>query len=329
MFVYSNHNTNTMSPIVTITFNPALDESLSVAEFVPDKKLKCSQPVCEPGGGGINVARAITKLGGKALAIYLAGGDSGKRIERLLSEEHVKSIVIETAESTRINLVVADIANSNQYLLDMPGNKVSETEWQACLNALKEMPDVKYIVASGSLPPGVPIDIFARIAQIAKEKGALLVIDTSGEALREALKAGVYMIKPNIRELAALVGKKELDVSAVPGAARLLIDSGNCSVVVVSMGLHGAYLLTKEISLKIPSPDLTVRSTVGAGDSMVAGIVLSLANNKSLTMAIQYGVACGSAATVNYGTQLCSKAEADRLYDNIILTNSENLTLNL
>ena len=307
--------------IVTVTFNPALDESLSVAELIPDKKLKCSQPVCGPGGGGINVARAVKKLGGDALAIYLAGGDSGKKIHHLLSKETIWSIAIKTTESTRINLVVSDLANKKQYLLDMPGNKVSKEEWQACLSTITEMADVKYIVASGSLPPGVPVDVFAKIALIAKQKNALLIVDTSGEALKKAIEGGVYLIKPNIRELAALVGETELDIASVPNAARQVINNGNCEVVVVSMGPYGAYLVTKELAIKITPPVLAVKSTVGAGDSMVAGIVLSLANNKSLTEAVRYGVACGSAATINYGTQLCSKADADEICKSVILKN--------
>jgi len=309
-----------MIPIVTITFNPALDESLSVAEFVPDKKLKCSQPVCEPGGGGINVTRAITQLGGKSLAIYLAGGDTGKKIHQLLTDDSVKSVVVETAETTRVNMVVTDTTNKKQYLLDMPGSIVSESEVQACLNAIHEVPEVKYMVASGSLPPGVPTNIFAKVALIAQQKGALLIVDTSGEALKKAVEAGVYLIKPNLRELAALVGKAELDIASVPDAAREVINSGNCEVVVVSMGPHGAYLITKDFSIKITPPSLTVKSTVGAGDSMVAGMVLSLANNKNLIQAVQYGVACGSAATINYGTQLCSKVDADNIYDSIVLS---------
>ena len=308
-----------MSSILTITFNAALDESTSVAEFVPDKKLKCSQPICEPGGGGINVARAITQLGGKALAIYLAGGDTGKKIHQLLTDDSVKSVVIETAESTRVNLVVTDTANKKQYLLDMPGSKVNESEWQACLNEITQLADVKYMVASGSLPPGAPTDIFAKVGLIAQQKGALLIVDTSGEALKKAVEAGVYLIKPNLRELAALIGKIELDITSVPHAAREVINSGNCEVVVVSMGPHGAYLVTKDFSIKITPPSLTVKSTVGAGDSMVAGIVLSLANSKNLIEAVRYGVACGSAATINYGTQLCSKVDADNIYDKIVL----------
>jgi 6-phosphofructokinase 2 len=215
--------------------------------------------------------------------------------------------------------VVTDTANKKQYLLDMPGGKVNESEWQACLNAITQIADVKYMVASGSLPPGAPTDIFAKVALIAQQKGALLIVDTAGEALKKAVEAGVYLIKPNLRELAALVGKSELDIDAVPDAARQIIDNDNCKVVVVSMGPHGAYLVTKDFSIKITPPSLTVKSTVGAGDSMVAGIVLSLANSKNLIEAVQYGVACGSAATINYGTQLCSKADADNIYSSISL----------
>ena len=311
-----------MSQIITITFNPALDKSTSVAEFTPDKKLKCSPPVCGPGGGGINVARAITKLGGEALAVYLAGGDNGKKLHQLLTDEFVKSMVIQTAESTRVNLVIADIANKNQYLLDMPGNEVSDMEWHTCLDKISEMEDVQYIVASGSLPQGVPTDIFAQVATIAQNKGALLIVDTAGEALKKAVNAGVYMIKPNLRELAGLVGKNQLEIAEVTDAAREVIAYGGCKVLVVSMGRNGAVLVTKELSVKLTPPALTVKSTVGAGDSMVAGIVLSLANNKGLIESVQYGVACGSAATVNYGTELCSRVNADFIYDKITLTHS-------
>jgi 6-phosphofructokinase 2 len=317
-----------MPQIVTITFNPALDESLSIAELIPDKKLKCSQPVCEPGGGGINVARAIKKLGGEALAIYLAGGDTGRKIEQLLTEDGIKSVVTKTAESTRANLVVSDLANKNQYLLDMPGSAVNENEWRACLKALEGISEVKYIVASGSLPPGVPADIFAKIALIAKNKGALLIVDTSGEALKEAVKAGVYMIKPNIKELAALVGKSELDIASVPEAARQVIAQGSCNVVVVSMGPHGALLVTKDLLATMVPPVLTVKSTVGAGDSMVAGIVLSLSKNKNILEAVRYGVACGSAATINHGTQLCSLSDADQILNSICVKGLEDLALN-
>jgi 6-phosphofructokinase 2 len=303
-----------MPAIITITFNPALDKSTSVAELVPDKKLKCTSLVCEPGGGGINVARAIKELGGEATAVYLAGGCIGKKITEMLSAEFVETIVIDIREDTRENLVVADITNDKQYLFDMPGPKINEFEWRACLNTIEHIPGVEYIIASGSLPPGVPTDIFAKLALIARKKNARLIVDTSGEALKQAVLEGVYLIKPNLRELASLAGKDELGIESVVGVARGLIGRGNCEVVVVSMGALGATLVTKDLAVNIKPPPQHIRSTVGAGDSMVAGIALSLAENKSLTQAVQYGVACGTAATMSPGTELCRKKNAEHLY---------------
>lgn len=306
-----------MSSIVTITFNPAIDKSLSIAAMVPDKKLKCSRAVYNPGGGGINVARAIKKLGGEAVAVYLSGGDTGKKITHLLAEDLIECIAINIKESTRENLVVVDESSKKQYLFDMPGPEVSEEEWNTCLRTIEGLSDVEYIVASGSLPPGVPNDIFAKISLIAQKKNAKLFADTSGEPLRQAVKAGVYLIKPNMRELAALVGKEELDPESVADSARIIIDQGNCEAVVVSLGRLGAMLVTKDLAINIAAPDLPTKSTVGAGDSMVAGIVMSLASGKTLIEAVQFGVACGTAATIHPGTELCSKSDVEGLYNMI------------
>jgi 6-phosphofructokinase 2 len=304
-----------MPVIITITFNPAIDKSTSVPVLIPEKKLNCALPVYEPGGGGINVARAIKKLGSEATAVYLAGGYTGKIFTQLLTDEAVESIVTETKENTRGNLIVLETASSQQYRFGMPGPMISEPEWQACLKSIEKNMNVEYIVASGSLPTGVPTDIFARIAMIAKKKNARLIVDTSGEALKQAVQAGVYLIKPNLGELSSLLGKEELNIELVDDAAREVIEKGNCEVVVVSMGPAGAMLVTKELALQIMPPAVKRKSTVGAGDSMVAGMVLSLSKNKSLTETVQYGVACGTAATMNPGTELCRKEDADHLYD--------------
>lgn len=304
----------TMRSIVTVTFNPALDKSLSVASLLPDKKLKCSQPIFEPGGGGINVARAVKKLGGEAVAVYLSGQDTGKTITRLLAEDFIECIAIEINGSTRENLVVVDMSSKKQYLFDMPGPEVSKDEWNKCLGIIDRLPGVEYIVASGSLPPGVPDDVFAKLSVIAQKKNARLIVDTSAQSLKYAVQAGVYMIKPNMRELAFLVGKEELDPGSVADAARTVIAGGNCEVIVVSLGRLGAILVTNEIAVNIVPPELQTKSTVGAGDSMVAGIVMSLAGHKSLLEAVQFGVACGTAATMNPGTELCLKKDAENLY---------------
>lgn len=303
-----------MPAIITITFNPAIDKSTSVYGLIPEKKLSCASPVYEPGGGGINVARAIKKLGGEAVAVYLAGGENGKKLTQLLSDEIVTSMVTKTKNGTRENLIVLDNSTNQQYRFGMPGPNIYEQEWQECLDSLQNIQNVNYIVASGSLPPGVPTDIFTRIARIAKNKKAKLIVDTSGEALKQVVQTGVYLIKPNLKELSSLVGKKELNIDLAYDAASEVIANGNCEVVMISMGSAGALLVTKELALQVIPPSVDIKSTVGAGDSMVAGLALSLSENKSLTEAVQYGVACGTAATMNSGTELCRKEDAEHLY---------------
>ncbi len=303
-----------MPSIITVTFNPAIDKSTTVPVLIPEKKLRCTAPVFEPGGGGVNVSRAIKKLGGHSVALYLAGGHTGKLFTRLLLEEGVDSIVTETDEYTRENLEVLETVSNQQYRFGMPGPLIREAEWQDCLRNIERMEGVEYMVASGSLPPGVPTDIFARIAWTARQKNARMIVDTSGEALKHAVQEGVYLIKPNLSELASIAGTKELDFESVDDVAREVIGRGKCDVVVVSMGPTGAMLVTRDLAQQIIPPPVKRQSTVGAGDSMVAGMVLSLVTKKTLTEAVQYGVACGTAATMNPGTGLCRKEDVDRLY---------------
>ena len=303
-----------MASIITVTFNPAIDKISSVPVLIPEKKLICSAPVFEAGGGGVNVSRAIKKLGGHSVALYLAGGHTGKLFTRMLQEEHVESIVTETQGYTRENLIILETASNQQYRFGMPGGHVTEAEWQDCLRNIDHLPGVEWIVASGSLPPGIPTDIFARIARIARRKNAKIIVDTSGDALKEALQEGVYLIKPNLSELSSLVGTDEFHIESVDDVARQVIHKGNCEVIIVSMGQTGAMLVTRDLVKQIIPPPVKRKSTVGAGDSMVAGIVLQLSANKSLLEAIKYGVACGTAATMNPGTQLCNKEDVNQLF---------------
>lgn len=307
---------NAMPDIITITFNPCIDKSTSVIALKPEKKLRCSAPVFEPGGGGINVARAIKKIGGEAIAIYPSGGYSGKFLNLLLEQEGLSLLTVETNQQTRENMIVLDKATNQQYRFDMPGPKLVEKEWQECLQ-MAEKNDSKFIIASGSLPPGVPADIFARISRIAKKRNRKLVVDSTEEALKPALEEGVYMIKPNIGELTTLAGKEELQSDEIEPAARDLINRGRCEIVVVSLGALGAMLVSRKQVFKIPAPAVKIKSTVGAGDSMVAGILFSISKQRDLYEAIQYGVACGTAATLNNGTGLCRKEDVERLFEQI------------
>lgn len=314
-----------MSSIITVTFSPCIDKSTSVARLIPEKKLRCAYPRLEPGGGGINVARAIRKLGGEALALFPAGGYSGKYFIELLQKENVPSLIIETKSETRDSIVVLDEASNQQYRFNMPGNPLSDQEWQKVLRELEAINDASYIVASGSLPPGVPENILAQLAVIAKKKNARFIADTSGEALRYAADEGVYLLKPNLGELGYLIGKEYLEQEEIAAAAKQLVENGKCEVVVVSMGSAGALLVTKTIEKKIVAPSVKIKSTVGAGDSMVAGIVWKLSKGKSLETSAAYGVACGTAATLSPGAGLCKRQDVEMLFKAI--TNKSELLL--
>ena len=303
-----------MATIITITFNPAIDKSTTVPQLIAEKKLHCTYPVYEPGGGGINVARAIKRLGGNATAIYLEGGYSGKIFTELLRKEKIDIIPIRTIGVTRENLVVKEVSTNKQFRFGMPGDNVNEKAWKNCIKALSEIHDVNYIVVSGSLPTGVPEDIFVNIASVARSKNARLIVDTSGIALNHAVEAGTYLIKPNLKELALLVGKDSLTIEEVEKASKEIINKHQCEIVITSLGAKGAMLTTKEISIRIIPPKMNIQSTVGAGDSMLAGIVLSLSNNKNVIEAAQYGVACGTAATMNQGTELCHFDDVKKLF---------------
>ncbi|MFI5129723.1 MAG: 1-phosphofructokinase family hexose kinase [Chitinophagales bacterium] len=306
-----------MASILTLTFSPCIDKTTTVTELIPEKKLKCAGPILDPGGGGINVARAIRKLGGNAIAVYPAGGYTGKAFKRLLKAEKVNSIVIESKNETRENIIVFEEKSGKQFRFGMPGTKLLKKEWQKCLLMIKQKKNIQFIVASGSLPPGVPANIYAQLAVIAKKKNAKLVVDTSGEALKHAAHEGVYLLKPNLAELSFLVGKKHLNERDIAAAANKIISREHCEVLVISMGNKGAMLFTKDIFAKVIPPPVKIKSTVGAGDSMVAGIVYALSKGKDLKTSLQYGVASGTAATLHPGTELCSKEATDKLFKKI------------
>lgn len=300
--------------IVTLTLNPAIDKSTAVEKITPEQKLRCENPVYEAGGGGINVSKAIKRLGGDSLAIFPAGGPAGQMLGDLLGKESISFQAIPMQQWTRENFIVVETATNAQYRFGMPGGAVTEAEAQACLDAVKAArPD--YLVASGSLPPGIPNDFYARIAKLAKQINARLILDTSGNPLRLAANEGVYLLKPNLGELSKMVGVESLEMNHVDDAAMNIIKKGDCEVVVVSLGPSGALLVTKDGYEHIPAPHVHKKSTVGAGDSMVAGMTWSLAQGKSFSEMVRMGVACGSAATMNPGTELFKAQDAQKLYE--------------
>lgn len=305
-----------MHSVLTITINPALDKSTRVQRVLPEKKLRCEEPVYEPGGGGINISRAIRKLGGSSCAWLLSGGPAGEKLCDLLKEEGVEYWSGPTKSWTRENLMVVEDSTGDQFRFGMPGPRIEEAEWRQVLDKLENLEKVpEYVVASGSLAPGVPDDFYLQMAVIARKRNFKLILDTSGEALMNAAGEGLYLIKPNLGELAKLAGKEHISAFEQEDFAMQVIDEGKCKVMVVSLGPRGAMLASKESGIHyVVPPTVNQQSAVGAGDSMVAGMVMSLLQGCSLEEVVRYGVAAGTAATMTPGSELCRKEDVEMIY---------------
>jgi 6-phosphofructokinase 2 len=304
-----------MAEIVTLTPNPAIDLSTSVDRIVPVRKLRCTPSRRDPGGGGVNVARVIKRFGGDVEAVLPVGGFTGQLLRRLIADEGIPNRVIEAEAETREDFSVSELSTAQQYRFVLPGLPLHEAEWRACLDALAaSVPRPNFVVGSGSLPPGVPDDFYAQAAAITHKLGAKFVVDTSGTALAAAIEHGVYMIKPNLREMRDLVGAELLTQNDWIIAAREYINAGKVEVVALSLGHLGALLVTRDRAWRAGALPIKPVSAVGAGDSFLGAMIFSLAKGDSLADALRLGMAAGSSALMNEGTELCRPEDAYRLY---------------
>lgn len=309
-----------MSDIVTITPNPAIDLSTAVEKIIPVYKLRGAWQRRDPGGGGINVARVIRRLGGDVSAIYPVGGSTGELLRTLVEREGVASLAFPIAEETREDFFVSEISTGQPYRFILPGPQLRESEWVECLNLLSRTePFPRFVVASGSLPRGVPTDFYARVARIARQRGAMMILDTSGPALAAAVAEGVDLIKPNLREMGELAGRDLTDAGAWEDAAKALVRSGKVAVTALTMGHLGAALITKERALRAPPLAITPVGAVGAGDSFLGGLICQLASGADLEDAFRLAVAAGAAALLNPGTELCRASDVRRFAEAVIL----------
>lgn len=302
--------------IVTLTLNPSLDKSASFSGLIPEQKIRCESPRYDAGGGGINVSKAIARLGGKSICVFTSGGSTGERLQKLIQFEDIESKSIPTKNWTRENFIGFDKITKAQYRFGFPGTELSEVEKTAILQTIKAL-KTNYLVLSGSLNEGLHPDFYQKTTELAIASGTKVVVDTSGEALKKVLEKGVYLVKPNIGELAKLIGVERLEIGEVAPAARKLIEKGSAEIVVVSLGAQGAILVTETQTEFVKAPNVVRKSTVGAGDSMVGAMVWALSQNKNLKEVVQWGVACGSAATMNEGTQLFKLEDAKRLFEEL------------
>jgi len=276
-----------MTDILTLTLNPALDVLTTIDQVSDTHKMRCGAVLKHPGGGGVNVARVLHRLGANCVAVYLAGGVTGERHHQLMRAEKVRCHVMPMAEETRESFSVHELSSGHDFRFVLPGPQVSAAEYEACFDYVTQHPPHKFLVISGGLAPGVPDNFYARIAAWAKQHKVRVVLDANGPALAEALKVGVYLFKPSLRELRDLTGQALPDADAQIDAAQTLVRSGQAEVVALSLGEDGAMLISATQCWQARSVKVDVQTTIGAGDSFVGGLVWSLQRGDSLLKAFQ------------------------------------------
>lgn len=298
--------------IVTLTLNPAIDGSYDVDRVIPTNKLRSHGERYEPGGGGINVARIIAALGGHVEAWFLAGGATGDAFEKLLAERGIARRRFGISGPTRIAMNAYERETGKEYRFVPRGPEISEAEWRAALSAMERL-DAEWLVASGSLPAGVPSAFYGDLARHCARRGIGLVLDTSGPALGEALAAGgLLLVKPSLSEFERLSGRAFTGTADIAAAARQIVRSGAARIVAVTLGHEGAVLAHADGVHLLPAAQVPVRSAVGAGDSFLGAMVLALAQGLDLLEAFRWGAAAGAATVMSPGTGLSTRAQIEQ-----------------
>ena len=299
--------------IATVTMNPTIDIASQATSVRPTHKLRTFAERQDPGGGGVNVASVMHALGGRSLALVLAGGSSGRLLEELLQESGVEHRTVQITGRTRTSHTVTDAATGHEYRFIAPGPTLVEADWTAMLDAASRL-EAGWLIASGSLPPGTPENFYARLAQVARRRAIRFVLDTSGPALRAGLAdGGVELVKSSLTELESVVGRRLPDPAAQEAAAMEIVRSGRARLVALTLGEKGAVLASETGTLRLPALDVVVNGTVGAGDSFLAGMVMALADGRTPEDAFAWGVAAGAAAVTVPGTANPERVTVERL----------------
>lgn len=309
-----------MDPVLTVTLNPALDVSTSTDELSPGRKLRCDSPRFDPGGGGINVSRAIKELGGESRAFVLLGGAPGDKLLGLLEDEGIETVKQELEGDTRISVKVLERSSGEQYRFVLPGPEQSADRADTLISQIVDRANAegyRFVVASGSLPPGFPEDLYAQLASRLREIDVKLVLDTSGPPLRAALAGRPWLIKPDRHEAAELVKLTNESSKSVESLAETLWRQGAAEVVIVTLGAEGAIVVAEDVKARIRPPKVEALSTVGAGDSFIGALVLGLARNWPLGDAVRYGVAAAASAVETEATTLCRRSSTENYFEAI------------
>lgn len=302
--------------IVTLTLNPALDLASEAERVAPIRKIRTFDDHVEPGGGGINVARVVHTLGGDVVAVIATGGVTGRYVEDRLREIDLPWRAVPIAGRTRICLTVLDHLSGAEFRFVPKGPTLSRREWENAL-AVMETIEAEWVVASGSLPAGVPPDAYGVLARIAARRGQKFVLDTSGPALGAALEQGVDIVKPSLGELEYLVGRRLDRTADQEDEALNLVRSGKARLAVLTLGDQGAVMASAEGAIRMQALPETVQSAVGAGDAFLAAMILALARGDSNEVALARGIAAGSATIAKLSTARVERSDVEERFNRL------------
>lgn len=303
--------------IITVAMNPSIDKTINIDKLLPYGLNRIIRSRLDPGGKGINVARVLKNFGAHVIVSALIAGENGRRLERFLEQAGIRADLFQTGGETRINMKVVDDSVNRTTEFNEPGCRIDGKTVEAYRVRLESLfNETDIAVFSGSLPPGVPSDFYEESIQMARDHGIRTLLDADGEALAQGIRAVPYAVKPNIHELETLIGCKCRDWQDVADAAWHLI-SGGIAVVIVSMGPDGAIVVGHGAAYKVDTWDIPVKSTVGAGDSMVGSLAWSIQRNDSLYDIAKITTAAGTITASKAGTEICTSEEVMRSLDHV------------
>jgi 6-phosphofructokinase 2 len=299
--------------IYTLTLNPALDRTLIVKDLKFEDANRVKQELRYAGGKGIDVSRVIHELGEESVALGFVGGYDGMELEGRLINEGITCDFVKIAEETRINIFIKDEAGGERTSLHAKGPEVSPSELAMLYNKIKELkPTPSWFIMSGSLPLGISENIYAQIIHLMRTRGIKVFLDADGAPFKKGVKAIPYAIKPNIFELERFAGKPMKKKRDIIAYGKELVAKG-LSYVLISMAEKGMFLFSEKEDLQAVPPRVKEKSTIGAGDSSVAGFIVSYEQKRSLGECLRMAVACGTATVLTPGTALCKKADVKRM----------------
>lgn len=314
-----------MGTVATVTMNPSIDLFAETRKLVANGKSRCHNLVHEPGGGGVNVARNLHRFGVDVVAILTTGGLQGERLKRILKRETFSFHCVDIADETRECIAVTEKTSDKLFHLVFPGPELKESEWRQCLetfDALQPTPD--YLVLSGSLPGGVPTDFYGNLAHAAADRGARVILDTSGKALSPSWGKGVYLTKLNFEEFVDLGYSGPEDRSSILAAMGQMVEQGFADNLIVTLDSDGALLVSNAgEKLHARPPKTPVVSHVGAGDSFVSVLVHQLEHGKTVAEAFRFGVAGAAVKVSTPGNQLMDITQVESVAQQVTIREHE------